>query len=297
MHASFARIRSWTLVAIAPFALFLVHEASAADRIEIAGQGTDVVLIPGLASSGEAMQPVAEYLSRCHRTHTLTLAGFAGQPAGESTALASRVDSIDRYISTLEPHRAVVVGHSLGGVLALKLAIDHPDHVDRLVILDALPYLPAAFAAGATVESVKAQAEQTRQLILSQSAESFRASQERALAMMTNHSERVPTLVEWSLASDRRALADAYYELFTTDLRNDIAKIKAPTLVLVPWDVSQPQDTATTLDTYRKQYAPLASAQVKLIKGSRHFLMFDQPIATNWAIDEFLGKCPTHAAQ
>jgi pimeloyl-ACP methyl ester carboxylesterase len=115
--------------------------------------------------------------------------------------------------------------------------------------------------------------------------------------MMTNHSERVPTLVAWSLASDRRALADAYYELLTTDLRNHIAKIKAPTLVLVPWDVSQPQDTATTLDTYRKQYAPLAGAQVKLIKGSRHFLMFDQPIATNWAIDEFLGKCSTHAAQ
>jgi pimeloyl-ACP methyl ester carboxylesterase len=77
----------------------------------------------------------------------------------------------------------------------------------------------------------------------------------------------------------------------TTDLRKRVADVRTPTLVLVPWEPSQPQDAATTLDLYRKQYAGLTQAQVKIIKGSRHFLTFDQPIVTNWAIEEFLGGC------
>ncbi|MFL6549979.1 MAG: alpha/beta fold hydrolase [Povalibacter sp.] len=297
MFSKPAKIPFWTLFGLILFSLFLLHEARADNRVEVAGQGSDVILIPGLGSDGAAMHPVAEHLAQCHRTHTFTLAGFAGQSPDATPGLDAWTDSIRRYIDGLPSHRAVLIGHSLGGVLALKLAIDDPDQVDRVVILDSLPYLPAAMFPGATVDNVKPQAQQTRQMIANQSVEDFRASQQQALGTMTNQSQRVPDLLAWSMASDRQTLAAAYYDMFTTDLRSDIAKIHVPTLVLVPWDTGQPQDTATTLDLYRKQYAKLEGAQVKVVKGSRHFLTFDQPIATNWAIDEFLGKCPTPSAE
>jgi pimeloyl-ACP methyl ester carboxylesterase len=297
MFSSFSKIPCRTLFGVALFLLFVLHETRADNRIEVAGQGSDVVLIPGLASDGAALRSVTEHLTQCHRTHTMTLAGFAGQPAIEGPVLKTRAESISKYIASLESHRATLVGHSLGGVLALMLAIDHPEQVERVVILDALPYMPAALFQGATVEQVKPQAQAARQMILDQPVEAFTASQRQVLATMTNQSGRVADLLAWSLASDRRTMADAYYEMFTTDLRDQVTRVRAPTLVIVPWDTGDRQDTATTLDTYRKQYAKLPSAQVQLIKGSRHFMTFDQPIATNWAIDGFMGKCEQRASK
>ncbi|HEY5808141.1 MAG TPA: alpha/beta hydrolase [Povalibacter sp.] len=282
----------WTLFALAMFALLVLHETRAADNhVEVAGTGPDVLLIPGLASAGAAMKPIADELSRCYRTHTFTLAGFAGQPANPAPQIAGWENSITEYIAKLDAKKAIVIGHSLGGFLGLKLAIDHPDRVSQLIVLDALPFLPAAMMPGATVDAVRPQAEAMRKGIQAQPPETFKAMQQQALSSMTTQTQSVSTLVDWSVTSDRAAMADAYYELFTTDLRDPIAGIRSPTLVLVPWDASQRQDAATTLDMYRQQYQKLPQAQVKIVKGSRHFLTFDQPIATNWAIEEFLGKC------
>lgn len=282
----------WLLFALLMFALLIFHEGKAADdRVEIAGTGPDVVLIPGLASAGDAMKPVADDLSRCFRTHTFTLAGFAGQPANPGPQLQGWERSIGDYIAKLDGGHAIVIGHSLGGFLGLQLAIDHPERVQRLVVLDALPFLPAAMTPGATPDTMRAQAEAIRQRLTAQTPEAFRAMQQQSLGSLTTHAESVPMLVEWSMASDRSVMADALYEMLTTDLREAIGGIRAPTLVLVPWEPSQPHDAATTLDLYRRQYAKLPQAQVKIVKGSRHFLTLDQPIATDWAIEEFLQRC------
>jgi pimeloyl-ACP methyl ester carboxylesterase len=288
--SALAKGLSWILFSL------VLGEASADNRIDIAGSGSDVILIPDLASDGAALQPIAQHLGHCHRTHTFTLAGFVNQPAFEDPALNSWIASITRYIEALDSHRATLIGHGLGGALALKIALEQPEKVTQLIILDSLPFLPAFDSPGATVEEAKLQAQASRQRMLDASEDTFRASQQQALSRLTSQSDRVAALLAWSMASDRKTMADAHYQMFITDLRDDIAQIRAPTLVLVPWDVSQPEDTATTLDLYRKQYAKLTSAQVKLVKGSRHFLTFDQPIATNWAIEEFLGKCPSGSA-
>ncbi|HKE94279.1 MAG TPA: alpha/beta hydrolase [Povalibacter sp.] len=274
------------------FGALVLHEARANDNhVEVSGKGPDVVLIPGLASAGAAMQPIADDLAKCYRTHTFTLAGFAGQPANPGPQLEGWERSIADYIAHLESGKAIVIGHSLGGFLGLKLAVDHADRVQHLVVLDALPFLPAAMVPGATAEAMRPQADGMRKAITAQPPDAFKAMQQQTLATMTTHAEAVATLVDWSLASDRTAMADAYYEMFTTDLRDSVAAIRTPTLVLVPWDASQRQDAATTLELYRQQYQKLPHAEVKLVKGSRHFLTFDQPIATNWAIEQFVGKC------
>jgi pimeloyl-ACP methyl ester carboxylesterase len=283
----------WTRLGLALLSYLALGQASGVNRIDVAGNGSEVILIPDVASDGAALQPIAQHLSECHRTHTFTLSGFAGQPAFEDPVLGSWITSISRYIDTLDSHRATLVGHGLGGLLALTLALEHPDKVERLIILDSLPFPAAAESPGATLEQAKLQAQASRQKLLNQSDDAFQASEQQALIALTSQGNRIADLLAWSMASDRRGIANARYAMSVADLRNDIAHIRAPTLVLVPWDTAQREDTATTLDMYRKQYAKLPGVQVKLIKGSRHFLAFDQPIATNWAIDEFSGKCPS----
>lgn len=259
-------------MALLMLVLPLVHGSRAAENhVDVAGSGPDVVLVPDLASSGAALKPIADDLQRCFRTHTFTLAGFAGQPANRGPQLAGWERSLSDYIGNLDGTNAIVIGHGLGGVLGLQLAIDHPQRIRQLIVLDALPY-PAAVTSPQATNGVG-------------------VVQEQALSSLTTHAGSVPMMVDWARQSDRHAVADALKEMLATDLRKRIADIRAPTLVLVPWEPSQPQDAATTLDLYRKQYAGQVQAQVKIIKGSRHFLTFDQPIVTNWAIEEFLGGC------
>ena len=47
--------------------------------VEVMGQGPDVILIPGFASSREVWRPLARRLSATHRVHLVQLAGFAGE--------------------------------------------------------------------------------------------------------------------------------------------------------------------------------------------------------------------------
>jgi len=268
-----------------------LSNAVADNRIDVAGEGPDVVLIPDVASDGTSLKPIADYLSRCYRTHALTLAGFAGQSATQEAQPVDWEQAIADYIDHLDARHAIVIGHGFGGFIGLKLAIDHPALVQRLVILDALPFRPALTDANATAGSMSEQADAMRSSFIAQPPEAFRKSQQQALTAMTTHSEAVHVLLDWSLTSSRAAIAAANYALHATDLRAAIAAVRSPTLVLVPWDTSAPEDTATTLDKYRRQYRELREVQVHPIKGSRHFMTLDQPIATNWAIERFLGSC------
>ena len=102
-----------------------------------------MLLIPGLASSGAVWDDTVKQLCGAHRCHVFTLAGFAGVPAQPGPLLDDVDAALAAYIEQQHLKAPIVVGHSLGGFVALKLAIDHPADVGKLVIVDALPALGA----------------------------------------------------------------------------------------------------------------------------------------------------------
>ena len=85
-----------------------------------------MILIPGLMSSGDTWKStVARYQDR-FRCHVLTLAGFAGVPPIKDPLLATVRRELVAYIRAQRLDRPVIVGHSLGGTLALAIAAEHP---------------------------------------------------------------------------------------------------------------------------------------------------------------------------
>jgi pimeloyl-ACP methyl ester carboxylesterase len=125
--------------------LLFAHAAFAADhpsfRVQVSGSGRPMILIPGLASSGETWDTtVARYRTR-FTCHVLTVAGFAGVPPIDGPLLPAVRRDLAEYIRAQKLDRPIIVGHSLGGTIALTLAIEHPDLVGPLVIVDILPFL------------------------------------------------------------------------------------------------------------------------------------------------------------
>lgn len=266
--------------------------AFASDRlsVEMMGQGPDIVLIPGFASSREVWRPLAERLAATHRVHLVQLAGFAGEPwtHGDGAFLQPAVDELARYAATL--NRPAVIGHSMGGLAGLMLAQQHPEVVGRVMSVDSLPFFSAMFGPTATVEGAKPFADQAAATILGADEAGFRQQQEQtAVGMMKIEAAR-PAMVEWSMASDRHAMASAIREVMTTDARPGLAAMTTPVWAVYAADADGGAPAAMADAVWRREYAALPGVKLVRVDDSRHFIMTDQPERLGVLVDEFLAN-------
>lgn len=285
-------------VALAAAALaFADQPARAADKpwpnarfsVEVRGSGPDVILIPGLASARAVWTETAARLEKTHRVHLVQVAGFAGDPAvaGDGPVFAPLVEDLDRYVREKDLKSPAVIGHSMGGAAGLALAARHPGSVDRLLIVDSLPFYSLIFSPQATATLVQPQAEAFRNGLIAAADGQFAAMQKAAMAGLTKTEAGRAQGLAWSLASDRRAVAQSVYDLMTTDLRPELGRVTARTTVLYAWDASIGVPAERFDALFQGAYAG-APVTLRRIDGSYHFIMWDQPAAFAAEVDAFL---------
>ena len=266
--------------------------APTAFTADVTGQGRPLVLIPGLASSGEVWQGTVARLccpQAKRQCHVLTLAGFAGVPAIAGDLLAKAEQQLADYIVAKKLGQPAIIGHSLGGFLALKMAIDHPRQTGKLLIVDSLPALGAAQLPSSTPEQLQAMATQMQAAMRAQDAATTSASQRRTVAGMASAPADVERIIGWGQRSDRETVIKAMGTLMASDLRQDVAKIKSPTLVLGTWIAYKDYAPRAAIEaTFQQQYAQLPGVQIALADTARHFIMYDQPDWMVARIEQFL---------
>jgi pimeloyl-ACP methyl ester carboxylesterase len=288
--------------------------------VQVEGEGADIVLIPGLATPRELWEPTVAALAGCYRVHSVQLKGFGDQPlagaaaAGEAVAAGAPVDaSINANGPMLEPFvteladyiddeilnkrrkAPAIIGHSLGGLSALMIGARHPQAADKIMVVDALPFIGTLFDPAATVDSVRSQAHAMAEFGRSQH------DGRPGVAITTDPGVMSPAgfwtknaagrikVANWNAASDKRVVAQAMYDDMTTDVRPELAKIAAPVTLLYAQDDSvMSPDRARAV--FEPQYAGVRSFSAQMISGSRHFIMLDQPEKFAAALDAFLAK-------
>lgn len=249
-------------------------------RISVRGEGRPVMMIPGLNSAASVWDETCDALQPAKvQCHIVQLPGFTGTPpvAGD-TFLAPMRDRLLAYLAKLDAP-AVVMGHSLGGNLALQMALEEPARIDRLVIVDSLPFFPAAGDPKATAESMNARAAAMRKGMRDSPAEAYNAQLKGALRGMTRDPKKVERLEAWGLASDRATTTQAMYELFTVDLRGELGAIRKPVLVLGAWAAYAGFGATreSTRRVFEDQYKALPGVRIEMSDGGYHFLMWDDP--------------------
>ncbi len=275
--------------------------AQAPFQVKVTGHGRPMILIPGLSCPGEVWDGTVAHYKENFEMHVLSLAGFAGVPRVPAPFLAKVREGLADYIRTNKLDHPVIVGHSLGGYLALDLAVHYPGLTGKLVIVDSYPMLAGVTDPSITAEKAKAMGDQIRKGMMQQSQDTYERTTKSGIytrAMVTKDSDLERT-IEWGLKSDRTAVADAMSELFGADLRADVANIKVPTLVLGSWIGYKEYgaDHASVEANMRAQYAKLAGVQIAITDTARHFIMWDDP---NWMfaqMDPFLISVKTASAQ
>ncbi|GAB5457854.1 MAG: alpha/beta hydrolase [Henriciella sp.] len=263
---------------------------SAHFEVAVQGTGPDVILIPGLASDAAVWDSVTEALDDTYRFHVVQVSGFAGSPAranAENTSVLKSISNdLAEYTQGLETPPAII-GHSLGGLLALETGLDPDAKASRLMVIDVLPFFSVLIDEAATAQSIEPIASMARIVLIGQTDEAFATGQTQALKGLVKDEDGLETALSWSIASDRKVMAQAMYEVMVLDLREAIASLDTPLTVLFARDSSLP-DMDKVEGYYRDLYAAAPQSEVVAIDDAYHFIMFDQSAAFIEAVEAFL---------
>lgn len=257
-----------------------VSEPFSSNRLRITRQGTpgpegrDIVLIPGLASGPSIWQGLVQRLSG-HRFHLVHIAGFDRLPAGANASgplLTPVTGDLARYLRSRTLHAPVIIGHSMGGMLALLLALRGAPAPGRVMVVDMLP--EGAAMLGGTAQGLGYLAEQLNGYFTGTKAG------RQMLAQMVAQTPGAE-------GSDPHVIAQAFTELARTDLTPRLNAIGCP-LEVAYAQSADPQIQTQQRRRYHQAYAGAPHAVITGIGPSGHMLMLDQPDKFAAAVKKFL---------
>jgi pimeloyl-ACP methyl ester carboxylesterase len=184
----------------------------------------------------------------------------------------------------------VIVGHQGGAYLALRLALDHPDHIRGAVVLNGLLYAPMPSekdpSGKLTPELRKTMAEVFLpiELFPRPSRECFTKYWENMGGTMSKDPKRNLQLAQNGGKSDAHLTWDYGAELITTDLSNEIMQLKIPTLVIP--SITDPKTPSTAVT----QWKTVQSESVNVIpmENVGTFAMDDNPELFDKLLLEFV---------
>lgn len=253
-----------------------------------------MILIPGLSSSGDVWNSTVARYQDHYRCYVLTLAGFAGQPAMQGAAdrafMQTVTNQLIAYIRDNHLQRPTIVGHSLGGVITLNLAEQHPQETGPLVIVDSLPFLAQVWFGSSNEASAQPIAARMRDSILDESQlqyQQYVRSGAGTRPLVTGDTDYT-LITNWGLQSNQQTVADAIYNMLSTDLRPGIKKIQSPMLVMGTWVGTPGGKEKTVQKEFDRQYAGAQNAKIVIADHARHFIMYDDPTWFFAQMDSFL---------
>lgn len=235
---------------------------------------TPLVFVHGSGDSAQTWRPLIARLSGCDSL-ALNLPGHGDRldrPGPPAMSVGDYADAMRTALARRELAGVTLVGHSLGGAIALYMALEYPALIGRIVLIGTgarLRVLPAILeGAKSSVPTEVAQAH--RELIRSGFAPEHEAQAEAYIAAME-------PLAAGAFGRDLTA-CDAF------DMMADLGRIEQPALVVTG---AADRLTPPKYATYLRDH--LENARLALIPGAGHYVQIEAPDAVAAAIREWLG--------
>lgn len=246
---------------------------------EAFGRGKPVVFLHGWLGSWRYWVPTMEELADSYRTYALDFWGFGdSDKPGKGYRIEEYAQQVADFVAGMGIGQASFVGHSLGGVVALHLALTQAARVDKLVLV-ATPLQGSALSGSLKVlHSPIGRLAGTRALL-----ELWMRSLKRVSAPWAEMYEEV---VEDTAKVDHQAVLQSLSSLMELDLSEALNRLYAHTLVVF----GSRDEFVDARQARLFADGRVATAQVVVLEGCHHFPFLEEPGKFNRLLKEFLGS-------
>lgn len=252
---------------------FSIEARENAFNVKVIGKGEPVLLFPGFTCTGDVWEDVVAELSKTNECHIFTFAGFGDVPAIATPWFFKIKEGVTKYISKNKLDKATIIGHSLGGTLGLWLATDENATYYKIIVVDALPSTGALMIPNFDSETIVYD-NPYNQRLLDMDEKSFEIMANQMASGMVLNKNKHEQIKDWILNTDRETYVYGFTDLLKLDLRETIAKINVPVIILA---ATHPYGLENVKKTYENQYKNMKNYSIKYAKESAHFIMYDQP--------------------
>jgi len=262
----------------------VLHHQDVDVHYEVSGAGPALLLGHSFLCSGAMWREQVPALARDHQVINPDFRGHGGSGpvAGPFTLYDAVADAV-ALLDHLQIERAVWIGLSIGGMVALRAAVRHPERVAGLVLLDT--------AAGAETGWRRLRYRAMATGVRTIGMRPFLPPIGRLMFGPTTHRERPELVREWLeriAAQDVPSMLRGLDALLTRDSVLDrLGDITAPTLVLVG-----AEDRSLPPPVSRRIHEQIPDSRFGLVPNAGHLAALEQPEAVNRAILDFLGSLP-----
>ncbi|HUH98484.1 MAG TPA: alpha/beta hydrolase [Anaerolineales bacterium] len=246
---------------------------------ERSGQGAPLLFVHGLGSSTRDWEPQVKEFSKNYQVIAFDLRGHgqSDKPAGPYSMPLFASDTAG-LLRALGIEAAHIVGISLGGAVALQLALDSPKLVKTLTIVNSAPSL------GGTPEQAKAEIDRRVGIVRQTGMRAMGEALAPNLFPKAEHEALRRAFIESWAQNDPRAYIDSTLSMLGWDVTGQVNTIRCPTLILA-------SDQDYTPPASKEAYARLMpEAQLVVISDAHHAVPMEAPDKFNAALKEFLSK-------
>jgi len=235
-------------------------------HVERFGEGQSVLFIHGSGCTSGIWERQKEYLHASMQVVLVDLPGHGRSTGDGCGSVEEYGDAVYHSLKGQAPY--CVAGHSLGGAIAMYLALSHPEFVNGIILIGTgarLKVLPSI------LEGIKREKERTIGEInaLSFSRATPAAARAEVLGMMMSCA---PEVIHKDFSACDRF-----------DIMNSVGSIRVPTLILCGED-----DALTPAKYSRFLNEQIPDSKLALIKDAGHMAMVEKPDEVNGAIEVFL---------
>ena len=103
------------------------------------GQGDPIIILHGLFGTLDNWQTVGKQLAEDHSVYIIDQRNHGCSPHADEHNYPSMAEDLRQFMETNWIYKSHIIGHSMGGKTAMQFALEYPDMVDKLVVVDISP--------------------------------------------------------------------------------------------------------------------------------------------------------------